>query len=33
MISVVRRSALEAYHTRRWRLTPHAGAPASLEAA
>jgi putative ATP-binding cassette transporter len=33
VISVVRRSVLEAYHTRRWRLAPHAGAPATLEAA
>jgi putative ATP-binding cassette transporter len=33
VISVVRRSVLEAYHTRRWRLAPHPGAPATLEAA
>jgi putative ATP-binding cassette transporter len=33
VISVARRTSLEAYHTRRWRLTAHDGAPATLEAA
>jgi putative ATP-binding cassette transporter len=33
LVTVVHRAAVESYHERRWRLAPHAGAPATLEAA